>query len=129
MDKTNGFGRVSKWVPAFIVMAVISALSLTSGTVIHSLGLGNQVYQINGHFFLFILLGATYFKATKNVFHSIMLTLIFGIIDELHQTFTPYRSSSVFDILVDASGGLISGVIIWRFSHILPKRLKNWLLK
>lgn len=121
--------KINRWVPALIVMVVISVLSSVNGPFIDLLGLNRQTYQINGHFFLFMFLCVTYFKATKNIFYSITLTLIFGIIDEFHQTFTPFRSSSIFDIFVDTAGGLISGGIIWRFQHTLPKRLRNWLLK
>jgi len=121
--------RIKNWIPATIMMAVISVLSSINGPFINSMGLGKQTYQINGHFFLFMILCLTYFKATKNIFYSIMLTLIFGIIDEFHQTFTPFRSAGFFDVFVDALGGLISGILIWKYQHILPKKLKNWLLK
>jgi VanZ family protein len=120
--------RIKKWIPAIIVMAIISGVSSVNGPYINSLGLGYEAYHINGHFILFMFLCVAYFKATKNIFNSIMLTLIFGIIDEFHQIFTPFRSSSIFDIFVDTAGGLISGGILWKFQHILPKRLRNWLL-
>jgi hypothetical protein len=129
MDRTKKLGRIKAWMPSFIVMIVISILSSINGPFIDSFGLNRQTYQINGHFFLFMLLCAMYFKATKNIFYSIILTLNFGIVDEFHQVFTSFRSSSVFDIFVDIAGGLISGGIIWRFQHILPKRLGNWLLR
>ena len=110
-------------------MLVIYILSSVTGPVIDAFGLNKQTYQINAHFFLFILLCVGYYKATKNIFYSVMLCVIYAVIDEFHQTFTPFRSSSTFDILVDVSGALISGGLIWRFQHILPKKLKDWLLK
>ncbi len=121
--------KIKKWIPAFIVMGVISGISSLSGPAITSLGLGSEAYHINGHFIMFVFLCFAYFKATKNIFHSIMLTFIFAIIDEFHQTFTPFRSSSFFDICVDTIGGLISGGILWKFQRILPRRLRDWLLK
>jgi VanZ family protein len=121
--------RIKNWTPAFIVMIVISIASSATGPFINSVGLNNEGYHIGGHFIFFIFLCIAYYKATKNIFHSIMLTLVFGIIDEFHQTFTPFRSASFFDIFVDTAGGLISGILLWKYQHILPKKLKNWLLK
>lgn len=129
MGRINFNDGIKKWLPSIVVMTVISAVSSIHGSVIDALGLKKEIIQINGHFILFMFLCVTYYKATKNLFYSIILTLIFGIIDELHQMFTPFRSSSAFDIFVDAAGGLISGGLIWRFQQNLPKKLKNWLLK
>lgn len=118
-----------RWFPSFLVMGIIFTFSSIAGSVIDATGLGKEPYQINAHFFLFLLLCLTYYKATKNIFYSIVLSIIFAVVDEFHQVFTPFRSSSLFDIFIDTSGAFISGGLIWRFQHILPKKLKNWLLK
>ena len=129
MIEKKSLEKLEKWLPAIIVMAIIFIASSTSGKVINAVGLGSEAYHINAHFVLFMLLCISYYKATKNVFYAITLTFIFALLDETHQLFTPFRSSSIFDILVDTAGAFISGGLIWRFQHILPKKLKNWLLK
>jgi len=120
---------LTKWYPSIILMVIISIFSSVQGSTINALGLGKESYHINGHFVFFVLLCFSYYKATKNIFKSVLLTFMFGIIDEFHQTFTPFRSSSYFDILVDSTGGFISGIILWKLQQILPKKLVNWLNK
>ena len=120
---------VKKWIPSIIVMAVIFGLSSITGPVINAAGLNKQVYQVNAHFFLFVILCFTYYKATKNIFNSILLTIIYAVLDETHQIFTLFRSSSTFDIFVDTIAALISGGMLWKYQHILPKKLRNWLEK
>lgn len=118
---------MKKWLPSIIIMLVIFILSSVKGQVINDLGLGKEQLQISAHSILFFILCFTYFKSTKNILLSIILTMIYGVFDEFHQRFTPYRSSSLFDIYVDSLGALFAGVILWRLQYLLPKKLKNWL--
>lgn len=119
--------RLENWVPALVVMAVIFVLSSTPGAIIKAAGFGKESYHIDGHFLLYFLLCFAYFKATNNIFYSIVLAVLYGITDELHQISTPGRSSSLFDVSTDAFGALLSGIILWKLNYLLPKKLKNWL--
>ena len=125
----RNFGKFKIWIPALFMMLVIFTASSIPGQNIDSAGLNNERLQISGHFIFFVLLCFSYFKATKNIFYSVLLTVLYAIFDEIHQMFTPLRSSSLFDIGVDTLGALISAGILWKLQHILPKKLKNWLLK
>ncbi len=118
---------IKRWIPSLIVMIVIFITSSITGPTIEKAGLGNETYHINGHFIMFMILCTTYYKALRNVFNSVVLTSFYGIFDEFHQVFTVYRSSGIFDIAVDILGGVITGIILWKYSRILPKKLKNWL--
>ena len=117
------------WIPSLIMMAVIFVISSLPGQFVDSIGLGRESYHINGHFALFLILCIFYFKATKNILLSIVLGLIYAVLDEIHQIFTPYRSTSLFDIYVDAGGVFAGGLILWKLYYLLPKKLKNWLKK
>lgn len=108
-------------------MLIIFILSSTPGQTINDLGLGNETLHISGHSILFFLLCFGYYKGTKNVVLSIVLTIVYGVIDEYHQKFTPYRSSTMFDIYTDSFGALFAGLILWKLQYLLPKKLKNWL--
>jgi VanZ family protein len=110
-------------------MAIIFLASATPGKVLHDIGFTKESYHIDGHFTLYFFLCIAYYKATKSIFKSLLLTLFYGITDEIHQAFVPLRSASMFDILVDALGGLLAGGLIWKFKPLLPKKLKNWLVK
>jgi VanZ family protein len=120
---------LTNWLPAIGIMGIIFALSSVKGVTINEIGLGKESYHINGHFVLFVGLCFAYYKATKNILLSVLFTIAYGISDEIHQKFTPGRSSSSFDIFVDSTGAVISGIVLWKLQPYLPKKLKNWLNK
>ncbi len=49
------------------------------------------------------------------LFTALIITLLYGASDEIHQLFVPGRSCSIFDFIADSIGGII-GLI---FFHIL----------
>lgn len=108
-----------------LLMALISLFSSIKGPYIDAVGLGKESYHINAHFFFFVALCISYYYATKKVILSVVLTMIFGIVDETHQLFTPFRNASFFDIQVDSLGALIGGILSWRFWPKIGNRLKN----
>ncbi len=120
--------NLKNWIPAFIIMAIIFGISAVPGKTINQAGLGRESYHIGGHFILFVFLCFAYFKATKNILLSFVLTVLYGISDEFHQTFTPNRSSGMFDIIVNSCGALLSSILIWKLNYLIPKKLRNWLL-
>ncbi len=113
------------WLPAIGMMVIIFISSSTPGRVVDASPFASPLAQIRGHLVLFFLLCLSYYIATKNIFISILLTVFYGVADELHQIFTPWRSPSLFDVKVDTLAALLAGGVLW----ILPKRLKNWLTR
>lgn len=109
-------------------MIIIFGLSSIPGRLIQSSVINNEPSEISGHFILFMLLCFAYYRATKKILLSIFMTIIYAVFDELHQVFTPLRSSSLFDVYVDSLGAIISGIILWKLLPILPKKLKNLLI-
>jgi len=116
-------------IPAFIVMSVIWVSSSTPGYVINNAGLGSNKLHVSGHSLIFFLLCFCVYKAKKNVLFSIIFSILYAVIDELNQSFTPLRSASLFDILVDAIGIVLAGLILWKLQPIMPTKLKVWLNK
>jgi len=43
----------------------------------------------------------------------VLFCLFYGITDEFHQSFIPGRSCDVFDVMADASGGVLAVVCGW----------------
>ena len=44
---------------------------------------------------------------------SIAITVVYGILDELHQSFVPGRNSSAYDVIADAIGAVLYGGAYW----------------
>lgn len=55
---------------------------------------------------------------------TIIIGFLFGISDEIHQYFIPYRSAEVLDWLADCSGILLS-LWLWNKTHYFWHRRKN----
>jgi VanZ family protein len=110
-------------------MTVIFILSSQPSEVVNSTVARTENVQKLGHLILFTFLCFSYFKATKKIGLSILLTFLFALSDEFHQSFVPGRSSSFSDIIVDMIGASISGIFLWKILPVLPEKLKNLLLK
>ncbi|MCU9594151.1 VanZ family protein [Caldibacillus thermolactis] len=63
----------------------------------------------------------------KTSIFSAIVASMWGLIDEIHQSFVPYRSADVIDLVKDVIG-VIVGFIIVHFSYIKRKnRLGAWM--
>lgn len=58
---------------------------------------------------------------TKILFWAAIFSLLYGISDELHQSFVPYRGAKMSDVLIDGIGISLSGLLIFFVSHIRRK--------
>ena len=50
--------------------------------------------------------------ATRWFIAALALVVIYALIDEYHQTFVPSRTASIYDSLLDMSGGLVTLLIL-----------------
>ena len=71
-------------------------------------------YTILG-FFLFKSLSTDDFFNINSIYGSIIIGILFGILDELHQNFVPGRQMSLIDALSDSLGVLFGVYISLRF--------------
>lgn len=58
--------------------------------------------------------GATESVAARAVLFSILTASLYGITDEVHQLFVPFRESSWQDWLADVTGSTLGVVAVWR---------------
>jgi len=76
------------------------------------------------HFVVFFLFAVLIHRAAKfqNRFpslshHSLMVTVVvtilYGVVDEVHQSFVPNRDSSVMDLIADAVGATLYATAVW----------------
>lgn len=72
--------------------------------------------------FVYSLLSIAFFRALnkgKSVSRiqfsvAVCLSILYAISDELHQRFTPGRTSTFMDVCFDAAGAIL-GLALWRF--------------
>ena len=110
-------------------MTFIFMLSSLPGDTVDSMGLGEERLHINGHFIVYFFLMVTFFKATGNILRAMIYSFLFAVTDEVHQKFVPGRSAGLFDVFVDTIGALLAALILWKYYHLLPVKLRNWLEK
>lgn len=76
------------------------------------------------HFFAYALLGALFlraFNATRMkhylkliIMLSVILSTIYGISDEIHQYFVPFRTADAMDVLADTFGSVFGVYIFYK---------------
>lgn len=80
--------------------------------------------------FAFWVAFACNIRAKRQVWIPISIISLWGITDEIHQMFVPYRSASVFDWLADTLGASLGSAVYvflgvkifdWIFSHLSKK--------
>jgi len=98
-----------------IVMAVIIfyVSSLTFSGEVGKTSYISYIYHFTAFSYLslFLLISLTKGKPTKNlIIIGILLAIIYGISDEIHQNFVPGRQSALKDILVNSIGIFITSI-------------------
>jgi len=78
------------------------------------------IFFLLGFFILITIKGNKKIK-TKFIIITILISISYAILDELHQLFVPFRSSSIQDIITDTLG-IISSMIIYL---IYDKRIQK----
>ncbi len=126
LKKTNYFVEIVKRLPAVFILCVSIYLSEQEH-------LDMPDFDNSDKFVHFICFGGFAFWCTfwfKNekwlkapllhFFYIIIFIETYGLIDELHQFFTPGRSCSIFDWMAD-----VSGAALGTFARIILSKLKK----
>ena len=142
--------KILRWIPAFLVMAVIFYMSAKTGVeskeqsaglarmILRLLGLGDETIGVlirilrkGAHFSLFAALGmSVYFahygyriKKVKTFLICVCFCLCYAVSDEFHQSLVPQRGPLVTDVIIDFSGSLFgSGAAM--LIYILTEKFK-----
>ena len=116
------------WLPAIVMCVLIFYASSIQNAEIVADPVADFGVRKIVHFFVYFVLYILFFKATKNYKISLVLTILYGISDEIHQYFVPTRGAKVFDVVIDSLGALFANILLWKYFQHLPKILKKWLL-
>ncbi|NTU42507.1 MAG: VanZ family protein [Nitrospirales bacterium] len=75
----------------------------------------DKVLHCAGYAFLGFLLGnALYTRAReKTIIIGLIVATLYGLTDEIHQSFVPGRDASVYDLMADSAGSFV-GLLLYR---------------
>jgi VanZ family protein len=103
---------IALWGPVLLVMALIFTASSMSDPGTPPGGLSDK----GAHLVAYGALGASLVRAlsgnrsagmtVRRILLAAVLATLYGVTDELHQSFVPQRTPDVLDLAADASGGL-----------------------
>ncbi|MBI4039679.1 VanZ family protein [Candidatus Daviesbacteria bacterium] len=122
--------KINRWWPVFLWAGLIfvgSSLPVvkTSTSYWEDFILKKLVHLLEYAALYLFLYRATY----RNWQQALAISIVYAITDEIHQSFTPGREPAIRDVIIDSTGASVAGIILWKYQPILPKKLKNWLLK
>ena len=124
------FRRNSRWLydfgPLIFWMGLIFWLSSQSTLVDIESRAGERVIYKSAHMATYALLAWLWWRALTPrrrvtwplLFGALLLTILYGISDEIHQRLVPGRHGRVADVLFDAGGALAMILLIRRISWL-----------
>ena len=62
------------------------------------------------------------------VFYSVLLSILYAITDEWHQSFVPNRLGIWTDVVWDTAGAIIMGILLWYVNHWGKEKTRQKLL-
>ncbi len=114
-----------RWLPLILAMGAVFFLSHLPGnsfSLPHIVNIDKVL-----HCLLYTGLGLTALMALSPRFRQqrpvlvsgvvVLFCLFYGVTDEFHQSFVPGRSSDLFDVAADATGGLLAVICGWCWRH------------
>jgi VanZ family protein len=103
-----------RWIPAISIMAIIFILSSIPSREMPSFGFWDSLVKKSGHFIGYGLLALALWFAVKwngkKVWLVLLITFLYSISDEFHQSFIPGRHASLLDILLFDTAGAVTFV-------------------
>lgn len=117
--------RWGRWVPVFLWMGVIFTISSVSQVKVAQVFFWDYMFKKTAHMSEYFILYVLLFRATKgNWLWSYVLTLIYSISDEFHQSFVPGRTAALYDLAFDASGANLGAYLLWK-SKAFQRKILN----
>ena len=123
------------WLPVLLWCWLIFFLSSIPNLKTSQNPFLDEILRKTAHFLEYLILYALFFRALnwqkekKNFWLPLLLTFLYSLSDEWHQSLVPTRAGRFKDIFIDNSGNLFGGLIIWKLLPKAPLKLKNWAKK
>ena len=108
---------LSLWAPVIIQMAIIFGASSLSDPGPLPGGMSDKGGHLIGYVILSVLLlralsrGRIAGVTWRTALLAILGSTLYGVSDELHQSFVPGRTPDVYDVMADAAGGCVGSAL------------------
>jgi len=119
------------WAPPFVWALFIFSFSSLPTNPVSEIHWKDFVVKKTAHFVIYGILTILIFRALrqsgrpkgKAALYSIVASILYGVTDEFHQSFTPGRDPKLRDVFFDALGSFSSIYIIWYYLPKGPKKI------
>ncbi len=107
-----------RWMPSVLIMGIVFILSSIPSQELPSFGLWDTLVKKGGHAIGYGILALSYWFALKwekkRLCLALLLTMLYALSDEFHQSFVPGRNPSLVDVLgFDTGGALFALAWVW----------------
>jgi VanZ family protein len=121
------------WLPFLIWAMVIFAFSSRPTKVVSQIHWKDFAVKKTAHFVEYFIFTALFYRASKfdiqdkklRSFISAFFAIIYGVLDEIHQSFVPGREARARDVFFDFLGSIFFLFLIWRLLPKAPPKLKK----
>jgi VanZ family protein len=135
MKKTNN--KIKKilrfWLPVVLWLLVIFAFSSKPTGTATEIYWQDFIVKKFAHVVVFFVLTTLLYRALKQdvskreaAQFAILLAVLYGVLDEIHQGFTPGREPHFRDVIFDTIGSVLAIYSLWKLLPKAPKILRSW---
>jgi len=111
--------KLKKWWPAIVMMALIFVFSSRPSDDLPDFGLWDLLFKKGGHVLGYGLLALSYWRGLsfrrERAWLAWLLTLLYALSDEFHQSFVAGRHASLLDVFLFDNLGALLAMISFRF--------------
>lgn len=129
MSVSLPYDRLIRWFPVILWMLMIFLLSSRS-TVPQTAAIPTAITAALGHLVVYGILAILLYHALEQLINTFMsratvawlIATLYGVSDELHQSFVPGRNASVLDVGIDAVGAALGLLIVYVVMRVRRER-------
>lgn len=120
------------WTPVFVWAGAIFLFSSLPTKPVSEIHWEDFVIKKTAHIVEYAVLTILVYRALKESgldkkrsgLFSVFISSLYGLTDELHQSFTPGRDPKLRDIIFDTIGAILAIYFLWKLLPKMPERLK-----
>jgi VanZ family protein len=126
------------WLPVILFLGLIFFFSSRPTPTVSAVDWGDFLFKKTIHFFEFGTLSLLFYRVFHNTtswtikkvaLWAIVLTVLYAVSDEFHQSFIIGRTATVRDVMIDITGAIFALISLWKLLPKAPEKLKTWVKK